>query len=187
MTGLYFGSFNPIHIGHLIIAQAMLEHVDEVWFVVSPQNPFKAQQSLMPEEERLRLVQLAVADNPRLKACDIELRLPRPSYTCVTLERLKQEYPEREFALIMGSDNVEGLPRWREAESIIENHRIYVYPRPGHLEAPLLQHPHITLLESLPHMEISSTYIRQQLAQGHSVRYLLPEPVHLELCQQVLQ
>lgn len=182
MTGLYFGSFNPIHIGHLIIAQAMLEQaMDEVWFVVSPQNPFKAQQKLMPEEERLRMVQMAVADNPRLGACDIELRLPRPSYTCTTLEHLKEEHPSAEFALIMGSDNVDGLPRWREAEKIIENYQIFVYPRPGHLSSPLLQHPHITLLEHLPLMEISSTYIRQQLAEGRSVRYLLPEPVYQHL------
>lgn len=183
MTGLYFGSFNPIHMGHLIIAQAVLgqPEVEEVWFVVSPQNPFKQRADLMPDQERLHLVQLAVADNPRLKACDVELSLPQPSYTITTLERLHRDYPSREFALIMGSDNIDGFPRWRQAEQILEHHRIYVYPRPGHLSSPLLHHPQVTLLEGLPLMEISSTHIRHERSAGRSIRYLVPDPVWHEL------
>ena len=177
--GLYFGSFNPIHVGHLIIANAMLENsdMDEVWFVVSPQNPFKERQSLLSDHHRLQLVRRAVDDNYRLRACDVELHLPVPSYTAVTLAHLKEDYPDKEFCLIMGSDNLDHFDRWRNADYILEHYHIYVYPRPGHLDSPLIAHPHVTLLKDFPLMEISSSYIRDQIKQGHSVQYLLSDPV----------
>ncbi len=176
--GLYFGSFNPIHIGHLIIANAMLEHsdLDEVWFVVSPQNPLKERQSLLPDYHRMAMVRRAIEDNYCLKACDVEMHLPTPSYTVVTLAALKEKYPTHQFCLIMGSDNLDHFDRWRNYEYILDHYKIMVYPRPGHLDSPFLHHPCITLVEC-PLMEISSSYIRQQIAEGHSVQYLLSEPV----------
>lgn len=178
-VGLYFGSFNPIHVGHLIIANVMLENTDveEVWFVVSPQNPFKERGSLLPDLHRLQLVRRAVDDNYRLKACDVEMHLPLPSYTVVTLAHLRELYPDREFSLIMGSDNLDHFDRWRNYQYILDNYHIYVYPRPGHMDSPLLRHPGVTLLGDFPLMAVSSSYIRGQIARGHDVRYLLTEPV----------
>ncbi|MCQ2299446.1 MAG: nicotinate-nucleotide adenylyltransferase [Bacteroidales bacterium] len=175
--GLYFGSYNPIHIGHLIIANAMLEYtpLEEVWFVVSPQNPFKVNQSLLADNERLEMVRLAVRSNLRLKACDVELGLPKPSYTVATLAKLKEMFPEEEFSIIMGSDNLERFDKWKNYEEILSSHHLYVYPRPNHADCPLLGHENITLLEDLPNMEISSTYIREEIAKSNSVRYLVPD------------
>lgn len=183
LTGLFFGSFNPIHIGHLAIAGSMLEltRMEEVWFVVSPQNPLKDPGSLLDNRERLRMVELAVSDNPRIKACDVEFGLPTPSYTCVTLAELCRRYPDRDFALIMGGDNLEIFPRWRNHEEILENFRIFVYPRPGHAPGELASHPNVEMVE-VPMMDLSSTYIRTRIAQGCSSRYLVPDPVwrHIE-------
>ncbi len=178
-VGLYFGSFNPIHVGHLIIANAMLERtsLDEVWFVVSPQNPFKEKDSLLDDQQRLHMVQLAVEDNEGLRACDIEMHLPTPSYTVVTLAKLQEQYPDMEFSLIMGSDNMDNFHKWRNADYILAHYHIYVYPRPNHLESPTLKHPSVTLMEGFPLMEISSSYIRDEISQGHSVQYLLTPPV----------
>lgn len=177
--GLYFGSFNPIHVGHLIIANAMLENtdMDEVWFVVSPQNPFKERKALLPDHHRMQMVRRAIDDNYRLRACDVEMHLPIPSYTVLTLAQLRDQYPDKEFSLIMGSDNLEHFDHWRNYQYILDNYHLYVYPRPGYSENPLQNSSSITLLDNFPLMEISSSYIRSQIQQGHSVRYMLTEPV----------
>lgn len=183
-TGLFFGSFNPVHVGHLIIANAMLSHSDleEVWFVVSPQNPLKERQSLLADRQRLQMVRLAIDENPRLRASDVEFHLPIPSYTSLTLAHLSERYPDKEFCLIMGSDNLATFTRWRNWESILENYRLYVYPRPGSADCPLAAHPHVTLVD-VPMIDISSTYIREQIRQGRDVRYLLTEPVYKYLTE----
>ena len=177
-TGLFFGSFNPIHVGHLIIANAMLNNadMDEVWFVVSPQNPHKERASLLADHHRLQMVRVAIEDNYKLRACDVEFHLPVPSYTVVTLARLCELYPDREFCLIMGSDNLDSLHRWRNYEYILENYTIYVYPRPNHSGGDLANHPHVHIVD-VPMMDISSSYVREQIGQGHSVEYMLTEPV----------
>lgn len=183
-TALFFGSFNPIHVGHLIIANSMLqqEGLDEVWLVVSPQNPLKERATLLDDQYRLEMVRRAVADNPRLKVCDIEMHLPLPSYTVVTLDALQEKYPEREFCLIMGSDNLATFTRWRNYEYILEHYRLLVYPRPGSEHCALREHPNVTMAE-VPMMDISSSHIRAQIAAGHDVRYLLTEPVHRYLTE----
>lgn len=183
-TALFFGSFNPIHVGHLIIANTMLQHegIDEVWLVVSPQNPLKERAGLLDDCHRMHMVRLALEGNPKIQACDIELHLPLPSYTVVTLSALAKEYPKREFCIIMGSDNLEHLHRWRDYEHILQNYHIYVYPRPGSENCSLREHPNVTMVE-VPMMDISSSYIRQQIKTGHDVRYLLTEPVYQYLTE----
>lgn len=178
LTGLYFGSFNPIHIGHQIIANAMLNHtpMDELWFVVSPQNPFKVNQQLLDDRARVEMVRQAVSDHPQIQVCDIELSLPKPSYTHNTLTHLHQLHPHREFCLIMGSDNLEHLDRWRNIEDILAHHQVYVFPRPDHPFGPWATHPSIHRVDC-PMMDISSSHIRQEIAQGHSIRYLVSPPV----------
>lgn len=178
-TALFFGSFNPIHVGHLVIANTMVqqEGVDELWFVVSPQNPLKERATLLADHHRLEMVRRAVDDNYRLKVCDIEMHLPIPSYTVVTLAALREKYAKREFSLIMGSDNLQTFERWRNYEYILENYKIYVYPRPGSERCALKSHPNVTMAE-VPMMDISSSYIRQQIAARRDVRYLLTEPVY---------
>ena len=178
--GLFFGSFNPIHIGHLIIGNAMLAHcdldevwfvvdLDEVWFVVSPQNPLKERKTLLADQQRLEMVRLAVHDNYRMRACDVEFHLPIPSYTVLTLAHLGDKYRDKQFCLIMGSDNLETFERWRNWEFILEHYQIYVYPRPGHTDCKLASHPNVTMVE-VPQIDISSTYIRVVLfAQGWAV------------------
>lgn len=182
--GLFFGSFNPIHVGHLIIANSMLHNggLDEVWFVVSPQNPFKEQASLLADHHRLQMVRRAIDDNYRLRATDVEFNLPKPSYTCVTLAQLAEKYPDHEFCLIMGGDNLASFHRWRNYEYILENYHLMVYPRPGYDDVPLKDHPHVTMVD-VPMMDISSSYIRAQIAQGRSVQYLLTEPVYQYLTE----
>lgn len=183
-TALFFGSFNPIHVGHLIIANTMLqqEEIDEVWMVVSPQNPLKERSSLLADHHRLQMVRSAIDDNYRLRACDIEMHLPIPSYTVVTLAALGEKYPDREFCLIMGSDNLATFQRWRNYEYILEHYHLYVYPRPGSEHCPLRDHPKVTMVD-VPMMDISSSYIRAQIAAGRDVRYLLTEPVYKYLTE----
>lgn len=182
--GLFFGSFNPIHIGHLIIGNAMLANcdLDEVWYVVSPQNPLKERKSLLADQQRLEMVRLAVNDNYHMRACDVEFHLPIPSYTVLTLAHLGEKYRDKQFCLIMGSDNLATFDRWRNWEFILEHYRIYVYPRPGSADCKLSTHPHVTMVE-VPMIDISSTYIREQIRQGKDVRYLLPEPVYQYLTE----
>ncbi len=183
-TALFFGSFNPIHVGHLIIANTMLqqEGVDELWFVVSPQNPLKERATLLADHHRMQMVRRAIEDNYKMQACDIEMHLPLPSYTAVTLAALGEKYPEREFCLVMGSDNLATFERWRNYEYILEHYRLLVYPRPGTQRCKLATHPHVTMVD-VPMMDISSSYIRQQIAARKDVRYLLTEPVHKYLTE----
>lgn len=177
-VGLFFGSFNPIHVGHLIIANTMLQNseMDEVWFVVSPQNPLKERATLLADHHRMQMVRRAIDDNYRLRACDIEMHLPIPSYTCVTLSELSERYPDHRFILIMGGDNLASFHRWRNYEHILENYHICVYPRPGYDLGRFQDHPHVHVVD-VPMMDISSSYVREQIAMGHSVQYLLSEPV----------
>lgn len=177
--GLFFGSFNPIHVGHLIISNAMLSHapLDEVWFVVSPQNPLKERRTLLADHHRLEMVRLAVEDNYHLRACDVEFHLPIPSYTVLTLAHLGEQYRDKEFSLIMGSDNLDNFDRWRNYQYIIDHYQIYVYPRPNHDGGAFAKHPHVNCVE-VPMMDISSSYIREQIKQKKDVRYLLTEPVY---------
>lgn len=176
-TGLYFGSFNPIHNGHLIIAQHVLNETDlkQVWFVVSPQNPFKQQKTLLNEYDRLHLVNLAIQKSTRFKAIDIEFGLPKPSYTINTLVYLQEKYPQHEFSIIMGSDSLQNLDKWKNAETIMERYSIYVYTRPGF---PVTENK-IAELHTLaaPLLEISATHIRELIQEGKSIRFLVPDIV----------
>ncbi len=183
-TALFFGSFNPIHVGHLIIANTMLQRddVDEVWLVVSPQNPLKERSTLLADHHRLAMARRAVDDNYRLRVCDIEMSLPIPSYTVVTLAALEEKYPDREFCLVMGSDNLQTFERWRNYEYIINNYRLLVYPRPGSEHCQLSGHPSVTMVD-VPMIDISSSYIRTLIKEGKDVRYLLTEPVYKYLTE----
>ncbi len=177
--GLFFGSFNPIHNGHLIIAQSALEfaNLNEVWFVVSPQNPFKKNKNLLHEFDRLDMVRLAIEDNDRFRATDIEFHMPRPSYTIDTLVYLREKYPEKKFKLIIGGDNLAIFPKWKNNQMILEEFGLIVYPRPGAVtEHDLLDHPNVNTIES-PLLNISATYIRKCIREEKSIRYLVPPMV----------
>lgn len=178
-TGLFFGSFNPLHIGHLIIANYMATATDlqEVWMVVSPQNPLKLKSTLANDYDRLHLVRIAIDDNPTLRASDIEFNLPKPSYTIDTLTHLREKYPNREFVLIMGGDNLATLHKWKNYESILKYYSIYVYKRPNYELGELAQHPSVRFFEA-PLLDISATYIRDAIKNNKSIRYLVPEPVY---------
>ena len=180
--GLFFGSFNPVHIGHLIIANHMANEtdLDQVWMVVSPQNPFKDKKSLAKDRDRYNLVHLAIGDNPKLSVSDIEFSMPKPSYTIDTLTYLKEKYPNKIFYLIMGGDNVPTLPKWKNSELLIENYKIYVYKRPGYDLGPLASHPNIPSVEA-PLLDISSTHIRQLIKERKSIQYLVPDAARLEI------
>jgi nicotinate-nucleotide adenylyltransferase len=180
--GLLFGSFNPIHVGHLILAEHFATRTDlsEVWLVVTPHNPFKAAADLRPESERLHLVELALAGNPRLRAEDVEFGLPRPSYTIATLDVLRQRHPTHDFVLLMGSDNLPSLPRWQESVRLLAEIDIYVYPRPGTPIPDLASFLRVQVMEA-PLLDISATYIRESLHAGRSIRYLVPDTVEAEL------
>lgn len=172
--GLYFGTFNPIHIGHLIIAEQILSlsQLEEIWFVVSPQNPFKNKKSLLKANHRLAMVKIAIDDNPFFKACDIEFSLPQPSYTVHTLVYLQEKYPEKTFSLILGSDNLVTFDKWFNYEYILENYNIYVYPRPSSQESPFDKHKSIKKINA-PLIEISSSYIRNAIKNNISINYML--------------
>jgi len=180
--GLLFGSFNPVHTGHLILAEYFATRTDlaEVWLVVSPHSPFKEAADLRPDAERLHLVQLAIAGNPRLRAEAIEFHLPRPSYTIATLDALRQQHPEADFVLLIGADNLPGLPRWQEAARLMAEIDLYVYPRPGTSLPDLAAFPRIQVMAA-PMLDISATYIRECLRTGRSIRYLVPAAVETEL------
>lgn len=179
MTGLFFGSFNPIHIGHLIIANFMATKTDlkEVWLVVSPQNPLKPRKSLARDHDRLHLARLAVEDNFGIRVSNIEFDLPKPSYTIDTLTHLKDRYPDKEFALIMGGDNLATLHKWKNYELLLRDYRIYVYQRPGYPLGELATHESVRLFDA-PELHISATYIRKCIAAGDDVRYMVSDPVY---------
>jgi nicotinate-nucleotide adenylyltransferase len=176
--GLFFGSFNPLHIGHMAIAQYMVEFTDleQVWFVVSPQNPFKEKSSLLNQHHRLMMVRIATEDNPKLNASDIEFGLSQPSYTVDTLAYIQEKYPKHEFSLIMGSDNLQHFRKWKNSDVILANHQLYVYPRPKTKDCELAKHPKVQITQA-PLMEISASFIRQSIHDQKDICYLLPEKV----------
>lgn len=176
--GLFFGSFNPIHIGHLFIAEYMANNtsLDEVWFVVSPQNPFKEKSSLLSEFNRLHLVNLAIEGNDKLKASSIEFGMPKPSYTIDTLVYLEEKFPQHKFSLIMGSDNLKGISKWKNSELLMSKCEIYVYERLG-AEIDKDSYPRNIHIEETPQISLSASYIRRQLKNKKSIRYLLPDNV----------
>lgn len=174
-TGLYFGSFNPIHIGHLAIANYMLEFTDiqQLWFVVSPQNPLKEKKTLLQDYHRLELVMKAVDDDERFMVSDIEFRLPKPSYTINTIVYLEEKNPNREFVLIMGSDGLKNFHKWKNAEILEKKYHRLVYPRPGFPKEEILNHQNSTLVNA-PLMEISSSFIRKSIREGKDIKYFMP-------------
>ncbi|OJX30222.1 MAG: nicotinic acid mononucleotide adenylyltransferase [Chryseobacterium sp. 36-9] len=179
--GLFFGSFNPIHIGHLILGNYILENSDmeELWFVVSPQNPFKDKKSLLKDHNRLDMVQLAIKNYPKMRASNVEFSLPTPSYTIDTLTYLQEKYPDYSFSLIMGEDNLGSLHKWKNYELLLKNHQIIVYPRifgEDKKDKDYLQHDNISLIKA-PVIELSATEIRNMIKEGKNVRPMLPPEV----------
>lgn len=177
-VGLFFGSFNPIHVGHMVLANYMVEFtdLDKLWFVVSPHNPHKEKKSLLAEHHRLQLVHIATENNAKIKASDIEFKLPQPSYTIDTLVYLKEKYSAHEFVLIMGEDNLSNFHKWKNYEQILQNHFLYVYPRVKSEKSNLHEHPKVKLIQA-PIIEISSSQIRESIKQKRDLRYFLPEKV----------
>jgi nicotinate-nucleotide adenylyltransferase len=188
--GLYFGTFNPIHVGHLIIANHMAEHSDleQIWMVVTPHNPLKQKNTLLDDYHRLHLVRLATEDYPKIKPSDIEFKLPQPNYTVNTLAYLMEKYPQHEFSLIMGEDNLKSFHKWKNYEYILQNHDLYIYPRISEEADPSLEgelakqnmelknHPRIHKIDA-PVVEISSTFIREGIKNKKNIRPLLPHNV----------
>jgi nicotinate-nucleotide adenylyltransferase len=191
--GLYFGTFNPIHVGHLVIANYMADFtdLDQVWLIVSPHNPLKEKSTLLTDLHRLALVKVAIDDNPKLRASDIEFSLPKPSYTATTLAYLKDQYPQHNFALIMGEDNLRTLHKWYNHDVILKNHKIYVYPRVltvqeeaevtginSHIGNDFAKDANVVFCDDAPVMKVSASFVRNAIRDGKDVRYLLTEPVH---------
>lgn len=191
--GLYFGTFNPIHVGHLVIANYMADFtdLDQVWLIVSPHNPLKEKSTLLTDLHRLALVKVAIDDNPKLRASDIEFSLPKPSYTATTLAYLKDQYPQHNFALIMGEDNLRTLHKWYNHDVILKNHKIYVYPRVltvqeeaevtginSHIGNDFAEDANVVFCDDAPVMKVSASFVRNAIRDGKDVRYLLTEPVH---------
>lgn len=176
--GLYFGSFNPVHTGHLIIASQMVENsdLDQIWFVISPQSPLKKKKTLLANHHRRAMVDEAIKDDMRFRASDIEFKLPQPSYTIHTLTVLSEKYPRKQFALIMGADNLATIYKWKNYREILDNYPIYVYPRPGYDAGEFAQEKRVYMVDA-PQMEISASMIREAIHQGKDMRYLLPDDV----------
>lgn len=176
--GLFFGSFNPIHIGHLIIANSILEQaaLSKIWFVVTPQNPFKPSRTLLHEFDRYDMVRIAIDDNLKMEASDVEFQLPRPSYTIDTLEHLTARHPEKQFSLIIGQDNLESFHKWKSPDVILDRYGLLVYPRPNAKPSDLEKHPNVKMIDA-PLIDISATQIRELIRQRKSIRYLVPERV----------
>jgi nicotinate-nucleotide adenylyltransferase len=176
--GLFFGSFNPIHVGHLVIAGYMANYNDlnQVWLVVSPHNPLKNKNDLILTYDRLEMAKLATENAENIRVSDVELRLPQPSYTIDTLSHLKEKYPEHEFSLIMGSDNLASLKKWKNYEVILKEYRIFVYPRPGFQNIEFSDHPSVVITKT-PLMELSSTFIRNSFKEKKSIRFFVPDSV----------
>lgn len=182
-VGLFFGSFNPIHIGHLIIANIMAEttDLDKVWFVVTPHNPLKPSKSLLHDFDRYDMVRAAVYEHYKLQVSDVEFHLPKPNYTIHTLVHLSEKHPDKEFKVIIGEDNLDTFTKWKNYERIVEDYGLYVYPRLQTPDSPvtnpdLKRHPNVRIVEA-PLMDISATFIRNCIKKGQSVRYLVPDAV----------
>jgi nicotinate-nucleotide adenylyltransferase len=178
-VGLFFGSFNPIHNGHLAIAEYIYENTDlrELWFVVSPQNPLKRRAGLLDDHHRLEMVYRAIGDDNRFRVSDVEFKMPKPSYTVDTLTWLSEKYPEYEFIMIMGADNLASFNKWKNCELLIEKYKRYVYPRHGTGDEEYGKHRNIEVINA-PRIEISSSFIRESIARGKKTRYLLPPAVY---------
>ncbi len=176
--GLFFGSFNPIHVGHMIVANIMAENSDlnKVWFIVSPQNPLKPSKGLLHEHDRYDMVKAAIADNYKLAVSDVEFHMPRPSFTIDTLAVLSEKHPDTQFKVLIGEDNLENFTRWKNYTQILDHYGLYVYPRPGVTKSELLRHHGVKMVEA-PLLDISATFIRQCIKEKKSIRYMVPEPV----------
>ena len=178
--GLYFGTFNPIHVGHMIIANHMAEYsdLDQIWMVVTPHNPHKKKSTLLDDHHRLEMVHLATKDFPKIQPSDIEFKLPQPNYTVNTLAHLFEKFPQHEFSLIMGEDNLNSLHKWKNYEVILKNHAIYVYPRlnSGEMDEQFVNHPKIHKIDA-PIVELSSTFIRENIKNGKNIVPMLPKEV----------
>ena len=182
--GIYSGSFNPIHHGHVMLANYLVEFsdLDELWFVVSPQNPLKKKEDLLDDDERLKMVQLAVGDDPRFCVSDIEMHLPTPSYTINTLAALSEQYPDCQFVFICGMDSLQNFRNWREYQKILDNYELLVFPREGYDGGDLVDYPSVSILKT-PILEISSSFIRQCIKEGRDVRHFMPEKAFNYLMQ----
>ena len=179
-VGIYSGSFNPIHHGHIMLANHLVEFsdLDELWFVVTPQNPLKKKEDLLDDDERLKMVQLALGDDLRFHVSDIEMHLPTPSYTINTLTALSEQHPDCEFVFICGMDSLQNFKNWREYQKILDNYELLVFPREGYDGGDLINYPSVTVLKT-PILEISSTFIRQCVKEGRDVRHFMPEKAFL--------
>ena len=175
--GLFFGSFNPIHIGHLIIANHVLQHteIDKVWFVLSPHNPLKESHSLLNEYDRLNLVELAIAGNPKFRASNVEFHLPKPSYTIDTLTYLGEKFPLERFSVIMGGDSFQNIRRWKNWEQLLARYELIIYNRPGYTVSPP-EGAQVKVVDA-PMLDISASFIRNLIRAKKSAQYLLPDPV----------
>ncbi len=173
--GLFFGSFNPLHIGHLMIAEYMVENTDlkEVWFIVSPNNPLKKRETLLDAHHRYYMVTIAVENDARFRVSDVEFKLPYPSYTTHTLLKLEELYPQKKFVVLMGADSLATIEKWKNFEFILDNYQIYVYPRQGTKETPYFKHPSVIITDA-PLIDISATFIRKSIKEKKSVKYFLP-------------
>lgn len=178
-VGLFFGTYNPVHVGHMVIANYMVEYtdLDQIWMVVTPQNPFKQKQSILKDYDRLHLVRLAIGEDPKLKASDIEFKLPQPNYTASTLIYLKEKFPETDFALIMGADNLNHFHKWKNHYEIIKNYDLYVYPRMESNDGGELRHHYKVNYVEAPVMKISSSFIRKAIQEGKNVSHYMPKEV----------
>lgn len=186
-TALFFGSFNPVHFGHLVIADYFAQQLGETWMVLSPHNPLKKRSTLANDYDRLLLLEAGIGDNPRVQASNVEFALPKPSYTVDTVAVLRERYPKRKFALIMGGDNLLTLPKWKNADEILAHHDIHVYVRADYvIGGPYAEHPRVKLHTEVPVMQISSSYIRKQIAAGNEARYLVPELVRRSIVEKGL-
>lgn len=177
-VGLFFGSFNPIHVGHLVLANYFCEYtdLDQLWFVVTPHNPLKPKNTLLKDLIRIQLVRDAIEDYPKFKASNIEFDLPQPNYTIHTLAHLKEKHPEHHFVLILGEDNLESFEKWKNYEVILDQYELYIYPRTGYQTNKLKDHPHVKRVDA-PMIEISSTFIRESIKNKKDVRFFLNEKV----------
>lgn len=175
-VGIYSGSFNPIHHGHLMLASYLVTfgELDELWLLVSPQNPLKPKAELLDDQHRLEMARLAVGDDPFIKVSDVEMHLPRPSYTINTLQQLSEQYPDNQFVFVCGMDSLQNLDKWKDYEKILENYPILVFPRKGYDGGELIKHPSVRVVET-PIIELSSTFIRNCIADNISVRHFMPE------------